>query len=297
MLCQSVDGHLDEHVDVKCIKAIDVKSIMVVVLGGLFEAERKKRHNHNELLPHPDVHPSVTLHVRFIIFIVLRLSVFIVICVHKMAYRHSLAILTADEVSQGGSCLPILSLQKRSPFASDFRPQRNHASWASNNHSEGRKWGVGSVVVESAFLGRPDFQSRRLQTHILKGFDAILGQKSGAPQTQIQRPRIQRPILGLPNHASFQGTVYIAAATARDSRDFGALMIRFLDGQNHQSPIATVQRTQSTLSSHSAIRLGMTLKNECYTDERQSRDSNGSATNTEFLRTYEDHFQCVFGKI
>ena len=62
--------------------------------------------------------------------------------------------------------------------------------------SEGREWGVGSVVVESAFLGRPDVQSRGPKTLILKGFGAIWGKKSGVPQTQIQRPRIQRPILG-----------------------------------------------------------------------------------------------------
>ena len=35
--------------------------------------------------------------------------------------------------------------------------------------SEGREWGGGSVVVESAFLGRPDFQSSGPQTLILKG--------------------------------------------------------------------------------------------------------------------------------
>ena len=62
--------------------------------------------------------------------------------------------------------------------------------------SEGREWGVGSVVVESAFLGRPDFQSRGPQNPCFEGFRSDLGQKSGAPQTQIQRPRIQRPILG-----------------------------------------------------------------------------------------------------
>ena len=67
---------------------------------------------------------------------------------------------------------------------------------SNRSKSEGRKWGVGSVVVESAFLGRPDFQSRGPQTLILKGFGAILGPKSGAPQTQIQRPWIQCPILG-----------------------------------------------------------------------------------------------------
>ena len=34
------------------------------------------------------------------------------------------------------------------------------------------------------------------QNPYFEGFRSNLGQKSGAPQTQIQRPRIQRPILG-----------------------------------------------------------------------------------------------------
>ena len=52
------------------------------------------------------------------------------------------------------------------------------------------------MVVGSAFLGRPDFQSRGPQTLDFEGFRSDLGQKSGAPQTQIQGPPIQRPILG-----------------------------------------------------------------------------------------------------
>ena len=44
--------------------------------------------------------------------------------------------------------------------------------------SEGRQWGVGSVVVGSAILGHPDLQSR--------------GQKSGVAQTQSQRQRTPR---------------------------------------------------------------------------------------------------------
>ena len=64
--------------------------------------------------------------------------------------------------------------------------------------SEGRTWGVGSVVVESAFLGRPDFQSKAPKPLFLKGFAAIWGKNQGAPQTQIQiqQPRIQHPMLG-----------------------------------------------------------------------------------------------------
>ena len=49
-------------------------------------------------------------------------------------------------------------------------------------NSEGREWGVGSVVVESAFLGRPDFQSRGPKTLILKGFGAIWGKNLGRPK-------------------------------------------------------------------------------------------------------------------
>ena len=61
---------------------------------------------------------------------------------------------------------------------------------------EGREWGVGSVVVGSAFLGAPRFSAQRPQNPYFEGFRSDVGQKSGAPQTQIQRPRIQRPILG-----------------------------------------------------------------------------------------------------
>ena len=33
-----------------------------------------------------------------------------------------------------------------------------------SQHSEGQEWGFGSVVVESAFVGCPDFQSRGPET-------------------------------------------------------------------------------------------------------------------------------------
>ena len=38
---------------------------------------------------------------------------------------------------------------------------------------EGREWGVGSVVLESVFLGRTDFQSRGPKTLSLKTFGVI----------------------------------------------------------------------------------------------------------------------------
>ena len=50
---------------------------------------------------------------------------------------------------------------------------------------EGRAWGVGSVVVGSGFLGRPNFQPRGPKTLILKGFGTIWGKNLGR-QTQIQ---------------------------------------------------------------------------------------------------------------
>ena len=55
-------------------------------------------------------------------------------------------------------------------------------STLSAHYSEGREWGVGSVVVESAFLGHPDFQSRGPETLILKGFGAIWGKNLGRPK-------------------------------------------------------------------------------------------------------------------
>ena len=48
--------------------------------------------------------------------------------------------------------------------------------------SKGRQWGVGSVVVESAFLGHPDFQCRGPKTLILKDFGAIWGKHLGCPK-------------------------------------------------------------------------------------------------------------------
>ena len=40
----------------------------------------------------------------------------------------------------------------------------------------------------------------------------------------------------------------------------GNNMVPNLDGQNRQSPIASVQRTQSTLASHSAVPRGTNVK-------------------------------------
>ena len=45
-------------------------------------------------------------------------------------------------------------------------------------------------------FGAPRFSVQRPPNPYFEGFRSDLGQKSGAPQTQIQRPRIQRPILG-----------------------------------------------------------------------------------------------------
>ena len=62
---------------------------------------------------------------------------------------------------------------------------------------------------------------------------------------------------------------------------------RGLDGLNRQSPIASVQRTRSTLAIHY---FRSSMWNEYYTNERQSRDSNRSATNAGSTRTK----LCVF---
>ena len=58
--------------------------------------------------------------------------------------------------------------------------------------SEGRmgRW------IHGRFWGAPIFSPEVPQNPCFEGFWSDLGQKSGVPQTQIQRPRIQRPILG-----------------------------------------------------------------------------------------------------
>ena len=47
--------------------------------------------------------------------------------------------------------------------------------------SEGREWGVRSMVVESAFLGRPGLK-KGPKTLVLKGFGAIWGKDLGRPK-------------------------------------------------------------------------------------------------------------------
>ena len=76
-------------------------------------------------------------------------------------------------------------------------------------------------MLNLRFLGRPDFQSRGPQNPNFEGLWSDLGQKSGAPQTQIQRPQIQRPILG-PLMITVQ-RLRIATADCRGSRDHSAL--------------------------------------------------------------------------
>ena len=62
--------------------------------------------------------------------------------------------------------------------------------------SEGREWGVGSVLVGfRVFLGRPDFPSTGPKT-ILNKYCGASGLQSGAPQKRETQPRrIQPPIL------------------------------------------------------------------------------------------------------
>ena len=71
----------------------------------------------------------------------------------------------------------------------DFRPV-----WT----SEGREWGVGSVVVEFGVFGAPRFSVQRSQNTRFKGFGDLWTENRGAPKTQIQPRRIQPPILGPP---------------------------------------------------------------------------------------------------
>ena len=62
--------------------------------------------------------------------------------------------------------------------------------------SEDREWGVGSVFVGSAF-GAPQISApNRSETLRNKGFGGLSTKNWHTPKTQIQRPRIQRPILG-----------------------------------------------------------------------------------------------------
>ena len=74
--------------------------------------------------------------------------------------------------------------------------------------SGGREWGVRSVVL--AFSRLPDFQPRGPKLLVLKGLGTF-GLKIGAPQKrQIQRRRIQPPILGPLNpffSREFRGSV------------------------------------------------------------------------------------------
>ena len=54
-----------------------------------------------------------------------------------------------------------------------------------------------------------------------------------------------------------------------------------LDGPNRQSPIAGVQRARS----NSRRPFHSSMRNECCTNERQSRDSNRGTTNARAMRT------------
>ena len=61
--------------------------------------------------------------------------------------------------------------------------------------SDGREWGVGSVVVGSAF-GAPQIFENSIRNPSKQGFWGLWTEHRGAPKTQFQRTRIQRPILG-----------------------------------------------------------------------------------------------------
>ena len=58
------------------------------------------------------------------------------------------------------------------------------------------------------------------------------------------------------------GTLYgpWISTTEELSEELQQLLVGILDGQNRQSPIASVQRTRSTLASHSAVPRGTNVK-------------------------------------
>ena len=56
------------------------------------------------------------------------------------------------------------------------------------------------------------------------------------------------------------GSVLESAGFEFGKKDGEGTFVKPLDGQNHQSPIASVQRTRSTLASHSVIPRGTNVK-------------------------------------
>ena len=71
------------------------------------------------------------------------------------------------------STVNLYNKRKLRPW-SEFPPQRN---------SEGREWGVGSVVVEFGVFGAPRFSVQRSQNTCFKGFWDLWTEKSGRPKS------------------------------------------------------------------------------------------------------------------
>ena len=66
-------------------------------------------------------------------------------------------------------------------------------------------------------FGVPRFSVQRSPNPYFEGFRSDLGQKSGAPQTQIRRPRIQRPILGPLKLRTFRGNFVLQRRSQKNT--------------------------------------------------------------------------------
>ena len=107
----------------------------------------------------------------------------------KVLFARGGGVVRKNQIKEGsGGCFP--SSRGISRMRSGQKLTRSSFT------SEGQECGVGSVVVRSAFFGVHRFSVQRPPNPYFEGFRSDLGQKSGAPQTQIQRRRIQRAIPG-----------------------------------------------------------------------------------------------------
>ena len=62
--------------------------------------------------------------------------------------------------------------------------------------SEGREWGVGSVVVDFRVFGAPRFSVQRSKDAYFEGFCGLWTEKGGAPKTRKSTTTDPTPILG-----------------------------------------------------------------------------------------------------
>ena len=97
------------------------------------------------------------------------------------------------------SCLLCMSSSSE-PFQlqqpEDRMSVRSHLEWSlGKGFQRAENSALDPWSLNLRFWGGPIF-SPEAPNPYFEGFRSDLGQKSGVPQTQIQRPRIQRPILG-----------------------------------------------------------------------------------------------------